>query len=93
MSTTKVGFPGIRRVLAFTGTPSTSGRAGGGAASTLSRVKRVGATALAGVWQFLVTVGQVRARSEMLRMAAQFESTRPELAARLRADARKSWLE
>ena len=91
MNTTKVALPDIRRVLAFIDGRS-SGRAGSGAVPALSRVKRVGVAALDGVWQFLVAVGQVRARSEMLRLAAQYESTRPELAARLRAAARESWL-
>jgi len=44
------------------------------------------------VWNFLTELGVLRARSELLRLAGVYESTRPELAAQMRKAAYNCWL-
>jgi hypothetical protein len=45
------------------------------------RVARIGAS----VWKWLESVGQARARRELMTLAATYETTQPELAKELRA--------
>jgi len=43
------------------------------------------------LWNILSAVGEARARRELLTLARHSETTRPELAASLRAAARHGW--
>ena len=43
-------------------------------------------------WAALSAIGESRGRRELLRLADQYQATRPELARQLRSAARGSWL-
>jgi len=43
------------------------------------------------VWRFLEAFGQRKAAAEILELAKSLESTRPEVAARMRRAATRSW--
>ena len=67
--------------------PSMGLLAGRALASAVAVATRIGRS----TWNWLGMFGQERARGELLRMANGCADTRPELAAQLRAAARRNW--